>query len=599
MLIFNSEIFHQIQIVMKDFLKFTFATVTGIILSGSILFLIGIITIVGLVSSTETETSVKDNSIFFLDLSGNLIERSEDNPFTQFLGDDFNTYGLDDILTSIKKAKKIDEIKGIYLQSSFLNSAFASLEEIRNALIDFKESGKFIIAYADNYTQGLYYLSSVADKVMLNPQGIIEWKGLASQPIFYKDLLQKLGIEMQVFKVGTYKSAVEPYISTEMSPANREQVTEFINSIWNRVLNDVSQSRNISIDSLNTYANRMMMFYPAKDFVTCGLIDTLVYKDGIRNYLKQQLKLEKDDDIRTLTLSEMINVKKDIPKDKSGNIVAIYYAYGEIDGMDDTNGINSQKVIKDLRKLRENENVKAVVLRVNSPGGSAFGSEQIWHEVSLLKAIKPVIVSMGDYAASGGYYISCAADTIVAQPTTLTGSIGIFGMIPNVEGLTNKIGLNFDVVKTNMYSDFGALGRGLNNDEKALMQMYINNGYNLFVKRCADGRNMTMEAIEKIAEGRVWTGAEAQKIGLIDELGGMDKAIEIAAKKADIESYTLLEYPEKEGFFSTFLNKKASNYIESKLRNCFGDYYMGFNFMKKADKQDLIQARMPFDLNIK
>ncbi len=584
---------------MKDFLKFTFATVTGIILSGSIFFLIGIITLMGIAGSAETETHVKDNSILFLDLSGNLTERSEDNPFAQFLGDDFNTYGLDDILSAIKKAKETDEIKGIYLQSSFLNSAFASLEEIRNALLDFKESGKFIIAYADNYTQGLYYLSSVADKVMLNPQGVIEWRGLASQPVFYKDLLQKLGIEMQVFKVGTYKSAVEPFINTEMSPANREQVTEFISSIWDRILTDVSQSRNISIDSLNAYADHMMMFYPAKDFVACGLADTLIYKDGVRNYLKQLLKLDKDDNIRKLTLSEMVSVKKNVPKDKSGNIVAIYYAYGEIDGMDDSDGINSQKVIKDLRKLREDENVKAVVLRVNSPGGSAFGSEQIWHEVSLLKAEKPVIVSMGDYAASGGYYISCVADTIVAQPTTLTGSIGIFGMMPNMKGLTDKIGLNFDVVKTNTYSDFGALGRGLNNDEKALMQMYIDNGYKLFVKRCADGRNMSVEAIEKIAEGRVWTGAEAKELGLVDELGGMDKAIEIAAKKSGMESYTLLEYPEKEGFFSTFMNKKTSNYIESKLRNCFGDYYTGFRFIKEADKQDLIQARVPFDLNIK
>ena len=584
---------------MNDFLKFTLATITGIVLSVFLFFLIGVISIFGIVASSETETPVKSNSIMFLDLNGNLIERSEDNPFTQFFGDDFNTYGLDDILTAIKKAKETDEIKGIYLQASFLNTSFASLEEIRNALLDFKESGKFIVAYADNYTQGLYYLSSVADKIMLNPQGSIDWKGLASQPIFYKDLLQKLGIEMQIFKVGTYKSAVEPFISTEMSPANREQVTAFVNSIWNKLLSDVSSSREIPTDSLNASADRMLMYHPAKEFIDCKMVDTLVYKDGVRNYLKQLLQLEDDDNVRTLNLSEMVNIKKNVPKDKSGNIVAVYYAYGDIDNMNDNEGIVSKKVIKDLRKLREDDNVKAVVMRVNSPGGSAFGSEQIWNEVRLLKEKKPVIVSMGDYAASGGYYISCAADSIVAQPTTLTGSIGIFGMMPNVKGLTDKIGLNFDIVKTNKFSDLGALGRGLNSDEQALIQMSINNGYKLFVTRCANGRNMSIEDIEKIAEGRVWTGEKAKEIGLVDELGGLDRAIEIAVNKAGIENYTIITHPAKEDFFSSLMNKKTSDYINSKLENCFGDYYKGFSFIKNLEKTDFMQARMPFDLNVK
>lgn len=584
---------------MNDFLKFTLATITGIVLSVFLFFLIGVISIFGIVASSETETPVKSNSIMFLDLNGNLIERSEDNPFTQFFGDDFNTYGLDDILTAIKKAKETDEIKGIYLQASFLNTSFASLEEIRNALLDFKESGKFIVAYADNYTQGLYYLSSVADKIMLNPQGSIDWKGLVSQPIFYKDLLQKLGIEMQIFKVGTYKSAVEPFISTEMSPANREQVTAFVNSIWNKILSDVSSSREIPTDSLNAYADRMLMYHPAKEFIDCKMVDTLVYKDGVRNYLKQLLQLEDDDNVRTLNLSEMVNIKKNVPKDKSGNIIAVYYAYGDIDNMNDNEGIVSKKVIKDLRKLREDDNVKAVVMRVNSPGGSAFGSEQIWNEVRLLKEKKPVIVSMGDYAASGGYYISCAADSIVAQPTTLTGSIGIFGMMPNVKGLTDKIGLNFDIVKTNKFSDLGALGRGLNSDEQALIQMSINNGYKLFVTRCANGRNMSIEDIEKIAEGRVWTGEKAKEIGLVDELGGLDRAIEIAVNKAGIENYTIITHPAKEDFFSSLMNKKTSDYINSKLENCFGDYYKGFSFIKNLEKTDFMQARMPFDLNVK
>lgn len=584
---------------MNDFLKFTLATITGIVLSVFLFFLIGVISIFGIVASSETETPVKSNSIMFLDLNGNLVERSEDNPFTQFFGDDFNTYGLDDILTAIKKAKETDEIKGIYLQASFLNTSFASLEEIRNALLDFKESGKFIVAYSDNYTQGLYYLSSIADKIMLNPEGSIDWKGLASQPIFYKDLLQKLGIEMQVFKVGTYKSAVEPFISTEMSPANREQVTAFVSSIWNKLLSDVSLSREIPTDSLNAYADRMLMYHPAKEFIDCKMVDTLVYKDGVRNYLKQLLQLEDDDNVRTLNLSEMVNIKKNVPKDKSGNIIAVYYAYGDIDNMSDNEGIVSKKVIKDLRRLREDDNVKAVVMRVNSPGGSAFGSAQIWNEVRLLKEKKPVIVSMGDYAASGGYYISCAADSIVAQPTTLTGSIGVFGMIPNVKGLTDKLGLNFDIVKTNKFSDLGALGRGLNNDEQALIQMSTNDNYNLFITRCANGRNMSIEDIEKIAEGRVWTGEKAKEIGLVDELGGLDRAIEIAVNKAGIENYTIIAHPAKEDFFSSLMNKKTSDYINSKLENCFGDYYKGFSFIKNLEKTDFMQARMPFDLNVK
>lgn len=584
---------------MKDFIKYTFATLTGIILSGILLFFITMVAIAGIFASTETETTVKDNSVMFLDFNGELVERAEANPFAQFLGDEFNTYGLDDILASIKKAKELNEIKGIYIQASFLNSSFASLEEIRNALLDFKKSGKFIVAYGNNYTQGLYYLTSVADKVMLNPQGAIEWKGIASHPMFYKDLLQKLGIEMQVFKVGTYKSAVEPFISTEMSPANREQVTAFIGSIWNRLLNDVSTSRTISVDSLNLYADRMLMFHPARESVECGLADTLVYKDGARNYLKQLLNLDENDDVRTLEISDMINIKKNVPKDKSGNVIAVYYAYGEIDGMSDDDGIVSKKVIKDLRELREDESIKAVVLRVNSPGGNAFGSEQIWHEVSLLKEKKPVIVSMGDYAASGGYYISCAADSIVAQPTTLTGSIGIFGMLPNVKGLTDKIGLSFDVVKTNKFSDLGALGRGLNDDEKSLVQMSVNNGYQLFLTRCADGRNMSIEDIEKIAEGRIWTGETAKKLGLVDELGGLDRAVSIAANKAGIDNYTISTYPAKKDFFDSLLDRKTGNYIESRLKACFGDYYKGFSLIRNLENTDFLQARVPFDLNVK
>ena len=585
---------------MKDFIKFTFASVLGVVLAGIIFTILGIVTMVGMVASSDTETVVKENSIFVLDLEGTLSERVQDNPFQTLMGEEYQAYGLDDILASIQKAKDNEDIKGIYLQTAFLETSFASLEEIRHALQDFKESGKFVVAYADQYTQDMYYLASVADKIIVNPQGSISWHGLASQPIFYKDLLKKVGIEMQIFKVGTYKSAVEPFIATEMSDANREQVTAFLNSIWGRLLEDVSASRNIPVETLNQLADEMMDLQPADTYIANGLADTLLYKDGVLDYLKEISGREADESLRTLSLADMKNLKRNTPLDKSGNIIAVYYAFG---GIDDTTspeeGIDSEKVIKDLRKLREDETVKAVVFRVNSPGGSAYGSEQIWREVVLLKEKKPVIVSMGDYAASGGYYISCAADYIVADPTTLTGSIGIFGMFPNMEELlTDKLGLHFDMVKTNKFADMGTLARPFNSDERAAMQNYINNGYKLFVKRCADGRGMSVEAIEKIAEGRVWTGATAKELGLVDELGGLNKAIEIAAQKAEVEAYSLLTYPSKESFFSSLMNEGKSNYIEGQLMETLGEAYPSIKFIQNVKDMDRIQARMPFDLRI-
>lgn len=592
---------------MKDFFKFTLATLTGIVLSGIVLFIIGIATLVGIISSSDTETVVKKNSVMMLDLKGTLVERTQESLeglLGKFTGEAGNTYGLDDILASIKKAKENDNIKGIYIQASWLDAPYASLQAIRTALEDFKESGKFVVAYSDNYTQGLYYLSSVADKVMLNPKGMIEWRGLASAPIFYKDLLQKLGIEMQVFKVGTYKSAVEPFTSTEMSPANKEQVTAFIGSTWNQILDGVSASRKIEKDSLNAYADRMLMFYPSDESVKCGLADTLIYQNNVRSYLKTLVKIDEDDRLPILGLNDMINIKKSVPKDKSGDILAVYYASGEITDYDGSatsdEGIVGSKMIRDLRKLKEDDNVKAVVLRVNSPGGSAFASEQIWHAVKELKANKPVIVSMGDYAASGGYYISCAADSIIAEPTTLTGSIGIFGMIPNVKGLTEKIGLTFDVVKTNKFSDFGNLMRPVNGDERALLQMMISQGYDLFVSRCAEGRHMTKEGIEKIAEGRVWTGEMAKGIGLVDELGGIDKALEIAARKAELKGYTIVSYPTPKDILSTLLDVQPNNYVESQvLKSQLGDYYKDFNLLRNIKERAMIQARVPFELNMK
>ena len=587
---------------MKDFLKFTLATVTGIVISSVVLFFISILVVFSMVSSSESETQVRKNSIMMLDLNGTLAERSQENPLDLIMKDDYKTYGLDDILSSIKKAKENEDIKGIYIQATSLGAGFASLEEIRNALKDFKESGKFVVAYGDAYTQGLYYLSSVADKVLLNPQGMLEWRGLAATPMFFKDLLEKVGVEMQVFKVGTYKSAVEPFISTEMSAANREQINVYLSSIWGQITSAVAESRNLSVEALNKEADRMLMFYPAEESVKNGLVDTLIYKNDVRDYLKNLAGIDKDDNMPILGIQDMINVKKNVPRDKSGNVIAVYYAYGEIDGGSSAStdeGINSEKVIKDLRKLKDNENVKAVVLRVNSPGGSAYGSEQIWYAVNQLKKEKPVIVSMGDYAASGGYYISCNADTIVAEPTTLTGSIGIFGMMPNAKGLTEKLGVNFDVVKTNPYADFGNLTRPMNDGEKGLMQMYVNNGYELFLTRCSDGRGISMEELDKIAQGRVWTGSTAKELGLVDELGGLDKALEIAIAKEGVDAYTVMSYPKKEGFLESLMNTNPGNYIKSRMLNGkMSDMYRQFSIIENFDKIDRIQARVPFELNI-
>lgn len=586
---------------MKDFIKFTFASLLGVLLAGIVFAILGIVSMVGMMATSDTETVVKENSIFTLKLNGTLSERASANPFQSFLGEENTNYGLDEILSSIQKAKDNENIKGIYLHAEALETSFASLEEIRSALMDFKESGKWIVAYGDQYDQGTYYLASTADKIIVNPQGSIAWHGLASQVIFFKDLLGKLGVDMQIFKVGTYKSAVEPFIATEMSPANREQTTAYITSIWNKLLEDISASRNLSVDSLNYYADQMMDLRPAQDYITYGMADTLMYKDEVLSYLKNMSNREADESLRTLSLEDMKNVKRNVPKDKSGNIIAVYYAYGEIDNTTSTDeGIDSKKVCRDLRKLREDETVKAVVLRVNSPGGSAYGSEQIWNEVVKMTAEKPVVVSMGDYAASGGYYISCAADCIVANPTTLTGSIGIFGMFPNMEKLfSDKLGLNFDMVKTNKLADMGDLTRPFNAAESEIMQNYINNGYKLFVKRCADGREMTTEAIEKIAEGRVWTGATAKELGLVDELGGLDKALEIAAEKAGVEAYSTITYPAKEGMFSSLLNQSKNDYIEGQLEESIGEYYHQFKFIKNLKEADPVQARLPFEMIIK
>lgn len=592
---------------MKDFLKYTLATVTGLVLTGVVFFIFGIVALLGMTFSEPAATQVTPHSVMMLQLKGSLTERSQEDPLAFLLGDTYQGYGLNDVLAAIRKAKEHPDIEGIYIQAGYLNAGFASLEEIRNALLDFKESGKSIVTYADTYTQGLYYLSSVADKVLLNPKGMIEWKGLAASPVFYKELLEKVGVEMQVFKVGTYKSAVEPYIATEMSDANREQVSMYIHSIWQHMVKQVAEARQQTPQRLNEAADEMLMFQPAEKCLTYGLADALVYKDEVEDLLKQQCGLNEDDEVNYLSLEAMKHLQNAQPKDKSGQIVAVYYASGQIVDYAVESPLTAgnepmivaNKVIADLKKLQKNDDVKAVVLRINSPGGSAYASEQIWHAVSQLKREKPVIVSMGDYAASGGYYMACNADTIVAQPTTLTGSIGIYGMFPNTQKLTEKLGVHFDGVKTNRYADFGSFGRGLNEGEKGLMQRYVNEGYDLFLTRCANGRLMTKEAVDKVAQGRVWTGADALERGLVDVLGGLDTAIGIAARKAQVESYTLQAFPKQSGFLEALLEMNPTVYLQRMyLGGQAAELYSTLQRINHWDCYDPIQAIVPYYLSI-
>lgn len=586
---------------MKEFLRSTLATITGVLICGFIFIILGISTLVGIMASSETETVVPPNSVFTLELKGTIQERYQPSPVDQFFEDQISTYGLEDILNAIQKAKENELIKGIYLHTGALSCSAASLQAIHRALADFKQSGKFLVAYADAYTQGGYYVASVADKVIVNPVGSLSWHGLASETMFLKDFLAKIGVKMQIFRVGTYKSAVEPMMSTEMSPANREQTQAFLESTWKSILNDVSASRHISADSLNLLADRNMDFQPAETYVSSGLADTLMYQDEVLSYLKSLTGLSDEDDLKTLNLDEMTRVKATAPKSKTRDVVAVYYAYGEIDNGSSSydEGINSEKVTKDLRDLRKDKNVKAVVLRVNSPGGSAYGSEQIWREVSLLKAEKPVVVSMGDYAASGGYYISCAAHKIVAEPTTLTGSIGIFGMMPDASELLNdKLGLHFDGVKTHKMADMGSMSRSFNAEESALMQQMVNQGYALFTKRCAEGRHIPLEELCKIAEGRVWTGSMAKELKLVDELGGLDTAIQLAAQLGKVKDYNLQTYPAKEDFLTQLLNTRTDRYIHSQLQETFGEYYRSFDWIRHLGQSDRLQARLPFNLRI-
>lgn len=589
---------------MKQFFKMMFASTLGFFVGLMLVGVIAVVFMIGMVAGLSSNsqavyTPKAEDSVFKIAFEGDIRESAEETPFTNLLTGREPDLSLRDLLKSIHHAKEQESVKGIYLDMGVFSGGTASLDAIRRALMDFKESGKFIVAYADSYTQGGYYLASVADKIYLNPQGILGLAGLSSQTMFYKGLLQKIGVEMMVFKVGTYKGAVEPFIADKLSDANREQITSYQNSIWGNITKGIAKSRNITVEDVNRFADEGAFFASPEKAVEYKLIDELKYRSEVEKYLIEQSG-QTGDKLKTVGLSNMKNVKK--TEREYRNKIAIVYAEGEITQQIISSPYSgnypciSEKINDDLKKLADNEDVKAVVLRINSPGGSAYTSEQIWKQVYELKKKKPVVVSMGSVAASGGYYIASGASKIIAEPNTLTGSIGIFGMFPNTAGLFNKLALTTDIVKTNRYADFGDPARPMTDDEKALIQGYIERGYDTFLTRCAEGRGVSKADIDSIGQGRVWTGEQALKIGLVDELGGIERAVELAGELAEIYNYNIMEVSTDHDFLKELLEKQIEVVKQSVVKDMLGDEYEHFRTLRKVKATYGIQARIPYDL---
>lgn len=590
---------------MKDFFKNVLATAVGVLLVGFITGFFMVVSLVGMALSQSETAPVADNSVLVLRLTGSLSERANDDVLASLFGDRIPKLGLTTMTEAIRQAKESDKVKGIYIEAgAFAPDSYASLAAIRRELEEFRKAGKWIIAYGDSYTQGAYYLASVADKVYLNPQGQVDWHGLGSEPVFVKDLLAKLNVRMQVAKVGTYKSATEMFTGEKMSDADRQQTTAYLTGIWQNVVSAVGKSRSLTAQQLNAYADSLVSLAAPQDYVRMRMVDGLLYTDQVRQAVKKKLGLSPDDEIPQVSMSDLLAAG---PEDKKGDEIAVYYAVGDIvDGVvampSRESVIDAQKVCADLQDLAKDKDVKAVVLRVNSPGGSAYASEQIWHQVMELKKVKPVVVSMGSYAASGGYYISCPANWIVAEPNTLTGSIGIFGMFPDVSGLLReKLGLKFDEVKTNKYALFGTRSRPFTADELSHLESYIDRGYKLFRQRVVDGRRLKVDQVEQVAQGHVWLGQDALKIGLVDQLGGVEVALRKAAQLAKLTQWHSSAYPVLPDYLSQLLDLPGAargNYLDEQMRQSLGAYYEPFALIRDLQAQNPLQARLPFEPNI-
>ena len=590
---------------MKDFFKNVLATAVGVLLVGFITGFFMVVSLVGMALSQSETAPVADNSVLVLRLTGSLSERANDDVLASLFGDRIPKLGLATMTEAIRQAKESDKVKGIYIEAgAFAPDSYASLAAIRRELEEFRKAGKWIVAYGDSYTQGAYYLASVADKVYLNPQGQVDWHGLGSEPVFVKDLLAKLNVRMQVAKVGTYKSATEMFTGEKMSDADRQQTTAYLTGIWQNVVSAVGKSRSLTAQQLNAYADSLVSLAAPQDYVRMRMVDGLLYTDQVRQAVKKKMGLSPDDEIPQVSMSDLLAAG---PEDKKGDEIAIYYAVGDIvDGVvampSRESVIDAQKVCADLQDLAKDKDVKAVVLRVNSPGGSAYASEQIWHQVMELKKVKPVVVSMGSYAASGGYYISCPANWIVAEPNTLTGSIGIFGMFPDVSGLLReKLGLKFDEVKTNKYALFGTRSRPFTGDELSHLESYIDRGYKLFRQRVADGRRLKVEQVEQVAQGHVWLGQDALRVGLVDQLGGVEVALRKAAQLAKLTQWHSTAYPVLPDYLSQLLDLPGAargNYLDEQMRQSLGAYYEPFALIRDLQAQNPLQARLPFEPNI-
>lgn len=588
---------------MKSFLKYVLATITGIVIATIILFIVIAGIIGSLISSASTDAApvVADNSVLYITLNHEIKERSETNPLEGVDIPGFGTtktLGLDDILERIQSAKSDSKIKGIYLNISGVNTGFATLQEIRDALIDFKTSRKFIVSYSEGYTQKAYYLASVADKIYLNPEGSLDFRGLSTSIMFMKDALDKLGVDMQVVKVGTYKSAVEPFMLNGMSQPNRLQVESYLGSLYTTFLDNISASRKIPADSLRSIADRYAV-RDAEDAVRLKLVDAVLYKDELIDEVKKRLNIkDKKKDFSTVSI---LDYRANSTTSEGEGRVAVLYAEGDIvSGEGESGQIASDKVSRELRKLREDDRVKAVVFRVNSPGGSALASDVIWREVVLTKKVKPVIVSMGDYAASGGYYISAAADSIFAEKNTITGSIGVFGLIPNFKGLLNdKLGIHFDGVKTGTYADLmSSPDRPLTAEERNIIQLEVNKTYGSFTKKVAEGRKLSVANVDSIGQGRVWTGEQAVEIGLVDRIGSIGDAIRSAARMAKLKDYKVVKYPSLKDPFSSILSTSREKISVWYMKDQLGDQYRYIQELKSVTQQSGIMAKLPYSIEV-
>ncbi len=585
---------------MKDFLKQVLAVLVGFGIISLFGFVMLLSVIAAAMAGDSPETEVKKESVLQISLDGVIADRVVDNPLNMLWNERGQAQSLDDLLLAVKEARTNDKIKAIFIHAGLVDAPLANLQELREALSNFKKSGKKIYAYGDDYSQGAYYVSSVADKLMLNPAGLIDWHGLSVQPVYYKDLLDKVGVSMQLIRVGKYKSAGEVYIQNSMSDANREQLSTMLGTMWREVTAKVAVDRKRSVEQLNALADNYVAFGQTEDFVKSGLADTLCYIDGAKSKLKELLGT---DELRMVSPKALVS---QISSKSAEKKVAVYYAAGpivdeRIPNLNSDESISASTMVPDLEDLEDDDDVSAVVIRVNSPGGSASASEKIWHAIKKLNTKKPVIISMGGVAASGGYYIACGGRTIFADPTTITGSIGIYASIPEASGLlTAKLGLRFETVKTNASADFlTSYSRPLTEGETQVLQAYINRGYDLFLKRVAENRKMTTEQVHQWAQGRVWSGYDAKQIGLVDKLGGLDNAVTFAAKTAKLGDYEVVAYPKPKEWFEDFINQTKNNYFDSQMREVLGDLYTPFMYARSLKGQNSIQTALPYELKVK